>query len=126
MGSIRNWVSKLLLNTGKRPMSWVRAIPGALSGVANPRQSVSFTTIQNRINTMRALATDSQIATALSYFATDATLMNSAGQIIWATSIEGDKSSQEAAEIVNALFTRWKINNYARDHILELATYGNL
>ena len=126
MASIRNWVSKLLLNTDKRPMSWIRAISGSLSGIANPRQSVSFTTIQNRINTMRALATDSQIATALSYFATDATLMNSAGQIIWATSIEGDKSSQEAAEIINALFTRWKINNYARDHILELATYGNL
>lgn len=124
MPSIRNWVAKLLLNEDKRPMSWIRAIPGALSGIANPRQSVSFTNIQNRINTMRTLATDSQIATALSYFATDATLANSAGQIIWATSKDGD--GQEAADIINALFTRWKINNYARDHILELATYGNL
>lgn len=124
MPSIRNWVAKLLLNEDKRPISWIRAIHGSLSGIANPRQSVSFTTIQNRINTMRTLATDSQISTALSYFATDATLTNSAGQIIWATSKDGD--GQEAADIINALFTRWKINNYARDHILELATYGNL
>ena len=124
MPSIRNWVAKLLLNDNKRPMSWVRAIPSSLSGIANPRQSVSITSIQNRINTMRTLATDSQIATALSYFATDATLLNSAGQIIWATAKDGE--GEEAADIINKLFERWKINNYARDHILELATYGNL
>lgn len=124
MPSIRNWVSKLLLGEDKRPFSWIRAIPGSLSGIANPRVAVSVTSIQNRINTMRTLATDSQISTALAYFATDATLTNSAGQIIWATSKEGEGT--EAADIINQLFVRWKINNYARDHILELATYGNL
>jgi hypothetical protein len=124
MPSIRNWVAKLLLNNNNKQISWVRAIPGTYSGIANPRQAVSFTNIQNRINTMRTLATDSQIATALSYFATDATLTNTAGQIIWATSKEGETT--EAADVVNALFTRWRINDYARDHILELATYGNL
>ena len=101
MPSIRNWVAKLLLNDNKRPMSWVRAIPSSLSGIANPRQSANITSIQNRINTMRTLATDSQIATALSYFATDATLMNSAGQIIWATAKEGE--GEEAADIINKL-----------------------
>ena len=73
---------------------------------------------------MRALAQDSQIATALSYYATDATTLNSSGQIIWATAIE--PGYQEIADIVNTKFTEWKINTYARDHILELATIGNL
>lgn len=37
---------------------------------------------------MRALANDSQVATALSYYATDATIPNSDGQIIWAVPID--------------------------------------
>ena len=58
------------------------------------------------------------------YYATDATIPNSDGQIIWAVPI--DKKSKDAADIVNDLFNRWNINSYARDHILELATVGNL
>ena len=88
------------------------------------RGNSDFADIQTQINTMRAVARDSQISTALSYYATDATTMNTAGQIIWATSV--DDRSSEVAEIVNELFKRWNVNNYARDHILELATIGNL
>ena len=73
---------------------------------------------------MRALARDSQISTALSYYATDATVTNSDGNIIWATPI--DDNSDDVANIINELFRRWNVNAYARDHILELATIGNL
>lgn len=73
---------------------------------------------------MRALARDSQINTALSYYATDATTTNTSGQIIWATA--NDRSKSDVADVINKLFERWDINRYARDHILELATIGNL
>lgn len=73
---------------------------------------------------MRALAEDSQVSTALSYYATDATTLNSQGKMIWATTT--DDKYAEVADMVNALFDRWKIQEYARDHILELATVGNL
>ena len=84
----------------------------------------SLSTIKTQIDTMRALAEDSQIATALSYYATDATTLNSAGQIIWATATES--KYQDIADIINTKFKEWDINRYARDHILELATVGNL
>jgi hypothetical protein len=74
---------------------------------------------------MRALARDSQISTALSYYATDATVANTSGQIIWATPHDPD-DLPEVAEIINDLFKKWDLNTYARDHILELATMGNL
>ena len=45
---------------------------------------------------MRALARDSQISTALSYYATDATTTNTAGEIIWATADGSDKAAEEA------------------------------
>ena len=77
--------------------------------------------IHNLIEAMRNLADDSQISTALSYYATDSTVPNSSGDIIWATSDDPD-----IANIINALFRRLKVNNYVRDHILELATVGNL
>ena len=70
---------------------------------------------------MRNLAKDSQISTALSYYATDCTVPNSSNQIIWATS-----EDKKVAEFINKLFLRWNINEYVRDHILELATIGNL
>lgn len=77
--------------------------------------------IKTVVDTMRAIAQDSQVATALSYYATDATTSNSMGQIIWATS-----EDQEIADYINDLFKSLKINLYARSHILELATYGNM
>lgn len=82
----------------------------------------NFDNIRSTIESMRTLARDSQISTALSYYATDATTCNSKGQIIWATSVE----HPEVAELINTLFDKWKVNRYARDHILEIATVGNL
>ena len=99
-------------------------ITGSFYKVSDLRGTSSLADIRTQIDTMRALARDSQIATALAYYATDATTVNSAGQIIWATAKE-DKF-QQAADIVNAKLTQWSINSYARDHILELATIGNL
>ena len=86
------------------------------------RNGFNFDNIKQTIDSMRALARDSQISTALSYYATDATQCNSAGQIIWATSPD----NPEIADIINTLFKKWKVNQYARDHILEIATIGNL
>lgn len=108
-----------------RPVSWLRSVvTGSLYKVSDIRGNTSFSDIQTQIDTMRALAQDSQISTALSYYATDATTVNTAGQIIWAT--PKDDKHKNVAEMINALFDRWKVNNYARDHILELATIGNL
>ena len=61
---------------------------GSLYKVSSIKGDSSLATIRTQIDTMRALAEDSQIATALSYYATDATTVNSAGQIIWATAVE--------------------------------------
>lgn len=108
-----------------RRKSYLRDIAtGTLYRVSDMRGNSSYADIKTQIDTMRALARDSQISTALSFYATDATTTNTAGQIVWATATE-DKY-QDAADIINACFKRWKINNYVRDHILELATIGNL
>lgn len=105
--------------------SWLRSIvSGSLYRVSDIRSVSSFADIKTQIDTMRALATDSQINTALNYYATDATTTNSSGQIIWATTKEDGYA--EVADIVNDLFKRWNVVNYARDHILELATIGNV
>lgn len=105
--------------------SWLRSVvSGSLYRVSDIRSISSFNDIKTQIDTMRALATDSQISTALNYYATDATTTNSNGQIIWATT--PDPNYPEVANIVNDLFKRWNVINYARDHILELATIGNL
>lgn len=105
--------------------SWLRRIvTGSLYRISDIRGDTSVADIKTQIDTMRALANDSQISTALSYYATDATTVNTAGEIIWATAL--DDNHAEVAEIINALFKRWNVNKYARDHILELATVGNL
>lgn len=101
-----------------------RIVSGSFYRISSIRGDTSVTTIKTQIDTMRALAQDSQIATALSYYATDATTLNSAGQIIWATPIA--PKYKEVAEIINTKFKEWDVNRYARDHILELATVGNL
>ena len=101
-----------------------RAAIGSFYKVSSIKGNSSLATIKTQIDTMRALAEDSQIATALSYYATDATTTNSAGQIIWATATESKYS--DVADLVNTKFKEWDINRYARDHILELATVGNL
>lgn len=105
--------------------SWLRTVvTGSLYRISDIRGESGFTSIRSVVDTMRALAEDSQISTALAFYATDATTVNTAGSVIWATSKEGAK--KEGAEIINQLFERWNINAYARDHILELATIGNL
>ena len=101
--------------------SWLRNIvSGSFLKMSDLRGSTDIDDIKTKIDTMRALANDSQISTALSYYATDATTANTKGQIIWATS-----DNKECARIINGLFKRWNINLYVRDHILELATIGN-
>lgn len=105
--------------------SWLRSVQaGSLYRVSDVRSNESFSTIRNLILTMRALVQDSQISTALSYYATDATTTNSAGDIIWASPV--DSKFEPVADVVNELLKRWNVSSYARDHILELATIGNL
>lgn len=101
-----------------------QVVAGSFYKVSSLKGASDINKITNQISMMRALAEDSQIATALSYYATDATTPNSAGQIIWATAV--DEKFQDAADIVNTKFKEWDINRYARDHILEIATVGNL
>lgn len=111
-----------LLSKPKRGKSWIKSlVSGSLYKVSDIRRDTAFSDIQTQIDVMRALARDSQVSTALSYYATDATTTNTEGQIIWATS-----DVKDLADIINSLFKRWDINSYARDHILELATIGNL
>lgn len=117
------WLDRLLPK--KIRTSWVRsAVGGSLYRISDIRGNTSVADIKTQIDTMRALARDSQISTALSYYATDATTTNTAGRIIWA--VPKDKKNNKVADVINTLFDRWQINKYARDHILELATIGNL
>lgn len=105
--------------------SWIQSVQtGSFYRMSDLRGNSDFQTIKTQIQTMRALAMDSQIGTALSYYATDATVTNQDGNVIWADPI--DDNSKDVANIVNDLFKRWDVNSYARDHILELATIGNL
>ena len=122
-----NWFQRLTQpKVGeKRKNTLLRSIAtGTFFRMSNLRGDSSITTIHNQIAAMRALAEDSQIATALAYYATDATTPNSAGQIIWATA--KDPKHTEVADIINTKLAQYRINAYARDHILELATVGNL
>lgn len=117
------WMQKLLRrSSNSKAPSWLeRVVAGSMYRISDMRGDTDVATIKTQIDVMRALARDSQVSTALAYYATDATTVNTAGQIIWATS-----DNDDCAEIVNQLFKRWKVNDYARDHILELATIGNL
>lgn len=119
----KSWTS-ILRKSAKQQSSWLRKlVTGSLFRIADSQFDSVSSTIQHKVDAMRALAKDSQIAAALSYFATDSTLLSTDGQVIWATS---DDTNKEVAEVVNDLIRRWKVNQYARDHILELATVGNL
>lgn len=114
---------KLIRNirSPKKQQSFLRYVVsgGLLRGTGFSGDS-DISDIHNLIQAMRNLAQDSQISTALSYYATDSTIPNSSGDVIWATSkVEG------LAEIINEVFKRLKVNDYARDHILEIATIGN-
>lgn len=124
MGFIRDLINNVQRSEPSRRFM-KDIVTGSLYKVSNLKGNSDLSDIRSLIDTMRELAKDSQVSTALSYYATDATTPNSAGDIIWATDID-DNSNSGTAELVNALFRRWNVNNYARDHILELATVGNL
>lgn len=121
------WFDKLVGKDApkKKLTSYLRkVVSGSFYKVSDLRGDTDLSDIKTQIDTMRALARDSQISTALSYYATDATTPNSNGDVIWATAV--DKKYKEVADIINTLFKKWNVNAYARDHILELATIGNL
>lgn len=99
-------------------------VGGTFYKVSDLRGASDIEDIKTQIQVMRALARDSQVSTALNYYATDATTANSAGDVIWATAIDDDH--KEVAKIINQCFKRWRVNDYARDHILELATIGQI
>lgn len=120
----QRWWFQRLLPTPKKVSYLRNVVTGSFYRVSDIRGNSSLADIKTQIDTMRALAADSQISTALSYYATDATTPNTSGQILWASST--DAKFKDAANIVNELIKRWNINAYARDHILELATIGNL
>lgn len=112
-------------NRHKRKSSWMQNIvTGSFYKLTDIKQYSAFSDIQTLIDSMRALTQDSQISVALSYYATDATTPNTNGDIIWATG--KSEEDEDIAKLVNGLFKRWNVNSYARDHILELATIGNL
>lgn len=121
------WIDRLIPKRKQTagPLSFLRyVVTGSLYKISDIRGNTSVADIQTQIDTMRALARDSQISTALDYYATDATTPNTAGDIIWATAV--DDRYKDVAEVVNELFKRWEIKKYVRSHILELATIGNL
>lgn len=120
-----NWFQKLTTPKVDRTTTLLRRIKtGSFLKLSNLRGDSDLTTIKNIIDAMRALAEDSQIYTALSYYATDATTASAGGKIIWATSV--DSNDNTVADIINTKFVQWDVDAYARDHIMELATYGNL
>ena len=98
------------------------AVGGSIYRISDLRTNSDIEDIRTQILVMRALARDSQVSTALSYYATDATTPNTSGDIIWATATE--PKYQQVADIVNECFKRWNINNYVGDHIMELITIG--
>lgn len=121
----KSWIQRILHKDDSSELSYLRSIiSGSMYRISDLHTDSSVADIKTQIDTMRALVRDSQISTALSYYATDATTTNTDGQIIWATPT--DDVHKEPAEIVNGLLSRWQVNSYARDHILELATIGNL
>lgn len=111
--------------SSKPILSRLRSIVGgAIYRPGDLRGTSDIDNIRTEINVMRALYKDAQVNTAISYYATDATTPNTMGDIIWATS--NDPNDQQVADIINKLFKRWKVNDYARSHIIELLVYGNL
>lgn len=118
------WYERLFGNR-KKPVSRLRstvAVGGSIYRISDLRTNSDIEDIRTQILVMRALARDSQVSTALSYYATDATTPNTSGDIIWATA--PDPQYQKVADVVNECFKRWEVNNYASDHIIELITIG--
>ena len=122
-----NWYDRLFKNPDKLhpKLSRLRSvIAGTFYRASDLRGDTDIDNIRTQIEVMRALYRDSQISTAISYYATDATTPNSSGDIIWATA--NDPKDDKVAEIVNENLKRWKVNEYARSHIIELLVQGNM
>ena len=118
------WYERLF-TPKKQPVSRLRstvAVGGSIYRISDLRTNSDIEDIRTQILVMRALAKDSQISTAISYYATDATTPNTSGDIIWATATE--PKYQDVADLVNQCFKRWNVNNYVGDHIIELITVG--
>ena len=126
MANQNRFIDRFLPKRNKQKSYLRDVVSGSLYKVSDMKADSSLNDIKTQIETMRALAADSQISTALSYYATDATVTNTNGDVLWAVPIDKSDSSIEATEVVNSLLKRWNINVCARDHILELATIGNL
>lgn len=121
----QSWYERLFSPKKHRTLSRLRStvcVGGTFYKVSDLRGASDIEDIRTQITVMRALARDSQVSTALSYYATDATTANTNGDIIWSTAI--DDEHKNVSDIINQCFKRWKVNDYARDHILELATIG--
>ena len=104
-----SWFDRLF-NPKKKPTSRLRstvAVGGSIYRISDLRTNSDIEDIRTQILVMRALARDSQVSTALSYYATDATTPNTAGDIIWATAVE--PKYQQVADLVNDCFKRWNI-----------------
>lgn len=125
MGFLRDMLDALNNRRSMSPHYLDSVVAGSFYRMSDIKSDSAISDIRTLIRTMRALSDDSQVSTALSYYATDATSTNTSGDIIWATNSKGFENS-DCAELVNTLFKRWNISRYARDHILELATIGNL
>ena len=121
-----DWLDKLLgkPQEKQKPVSRLRSvIAGTFYRTSDLRGNTDVENIRTQIEVMRALYKDSQISTAISYYATDATTPNSSGDVLWATA--NDPKNQKVADIVNANLKRWKVNDYGRSHIIELLVQGN-
>lgn len=125
MGFIQDMIARIQAPSTSGHAYLKDAVTGSMYRTVDMSSQQDVNSIVTAIRVMRALAEDSQVSTALEYYATDATVPNSSGQIIWATDSDPD-SGIKCADLVNALFKSWQVNKYARDHILELATVGNL
>ena len=89
------------LNKPPKQKSYLRYVAsGSFIRLSDARGITSVNDIRSVIQTMRNLAKDSQISTALSYYATDCTVPNSSNQIIWATSEDEDG---KVADFINKL-----------------------
>ena len=122
-----SWFDRLFGPRNIRGLSRLRStvcVGGTFYKISDLRGDSDIEDIRTQINVMRALARDSQVSTALNYYATDATTANASGDVIWATAI--DDKHKNVADIINQCFKRWKVNEYARDHVLELATVGQI
>lgn len=120
----RSWIKNLSPKVQKIPSYLKFVVSGGIYKNSSFRGDTVLSDIKTQIEVMRTLAQDSQISTVLSYYATDSTVPNSSGKILWANA--SPDAPKELQSILDDLLIRWDVDSYARDHILELATVGNL